>query len=290
MDYSQYKRYDFSKKSAIHLKYGENNRSYPAHWHGHGEILLIGPGASNVYTVKQKEYHLTEGDILLIWPTEVHAVVDADLAKALIVQYSLPLISAVFDLQRIVHYFRELHVLCITSHPALVTELRTTLNAMAESFFSDAPDRELRCCMLLFQFMMTLDLHREEFADDFGAEERASYPEDIMGRMLTVTDYIRNHLTAEDLSQGAMADMAGISKDYFSRIFKNVTGQNYSRWLNMIRTEKAVTLLSHRDMSLTEIAMTAGFQSISSFNRVFREQKGLSPSDYRKLYNYSINS
>ena len=36
-----------------------------------------------------------------------------------------------------------------------------------------------------------------------------------------------------------MAEMAGISKDYFSRIFRSVTGMNYSKWLNMIRLEKA---------------------------------------------------
>ena len=37
-------------------------------------------------------------------------------------------------------------------------------------------------------------------------------------------------------------------------------------------------------MTLTVVAMYAGFQSISSFNRVFREEKGMSPSEYRTLF------
>jgi AraC-like DNA-binding protein len=105
-----------------------------------------------------------------------------------------------------------------------------------------------------------------------------------MRRMMLVTDYIKNNLTADDLSQGAMAQMAGISREYFSRIFKNVTGMNYSKWLNMIRLEKASELLSHKNMSLTEVAMLSGFQSIPSFNRVFHEDKGMSPGEFRALF------
>ena len=80
-----------------------------------------------------------------------------------------------------------------------------------------------------------------------------------------------------------MAEMAGISKDYFSRIFRSVTGTNYSRWLNMIRMEKATELLADEEMTLTEVAMRSGFQSISSFNRVFRAEKGMAPGEYRAL-------
>ena len=80
-----------------------------------------------------------------------------------------------------------------------------------------------------------------------------------------------------------MAELAGISKDYFSRIFRNVTGLNYSRWLNMIRLEKATELLADKEKTLTEVAMLSGFQSISSFNRVFRAEKGMAPGEYRAL-------
>ena len=59
---------------------------------------------------------------------------------------------------------------------------------------------------------------------------------------------------------------------------------NYSKWLNMIRLEKAIELLSQNDMTLTEVAMLSGFQSIPSFNRVFREDKGMAPGEYRNLF------
>ena len=283
MDYSQYENYGFDRASAFNLSTGYVERSYQAHWHSYGEIILAGPGKTNIFMVNQKTYKLVEGDFLLVWPMEMHSIIDADRKESLVIQFSNAFINTLFDLQRIMHFYRNLHVLCINSHPQLVARLRCITDRMKEIFLSCSPDRELRCCMLLMEFMLVLDEHREEFAPEIGKENSYSYTDTGMRRIITVTDYIKNNLTADDLSQSAMAGMAGISKDYFSRIFRSVTGLNYSKWLNMIRLEKATTLLADQKMSMTEIAMFSGFQSISSFNRVFRAEKGMAPGEYRAL-------
>ena len=283
MDYSQYENYGFDRVSAFNLSTGYEKRSYQAHWHSYGEILLVGPGKTNIFMVNQKTYELVEGDFLLVWPTEMHAIIDADRKESLVIQYSNAFMNTLFDLQRIMHFYRNLHVLCIKAHPELVGRLRAIAEKMKTIFFSSGADRELRCCMLLMEFMLTLDEHREEFAPEIRSGDPYSYTDTVMRRMLMVTDYIKNNLTADDLFQGAMAEMAGISKDYFSRIFRSVTGLNYSKWLNLIRLEKAAELLADKDMTLTEIAMLSGFQSISSFNRVFHTEKGMSPGEYRAL-------
>ena len=283
MDYSQYEDYGFERVSAFNLSTGYEQRSYQAHWHSYGEILLVGPGKTNIFQVNRDTYELVEGDFLLIWPMEMHAIIDADRKESLVIQFSNAFMNSLFDLQRIMHFYRNLHVLCINSHPELVAQLRKIADRMKETFFSSGPDRELRCCMLLMEFMLTLDMHREEFAPELKGGDPYGYTDTVMRRMIMVTDHIKHNLTADDLSQGAMAEMAGISKDYFSRIFRNVTGMNYSKWLNTIRLEKATELLADREKTLTEIAMLSGFQSISSFNRVFHAEKGMSPGEYRAL-------
>ncbi|MCR5117584.1 MAG: AraC family transcriptional regulator [Lachnospiraceae bacterium] len=284
MDYSQYEIYPFDSVSAFNMSTGYKERSYQMHWHSYGEIMYVGPGETNIYKVNQSTYELAEGDFVLIWPMEMHAIVDADRKEALVIQFSNAFMNSLFDLRRIMHFYRNLHVICIHSHPELAAKLKTIAFKMKEYFFSDIVDKELRCCTLLMEFMLTLDEHRKEFAPELNSEVQDSYNDDVMRRMIAVTDYIKNNLTADDLSQATMAEMAGISKDYFSRIFKSVTGTNYSKWLNMIRLEKAIELLSVNDRSLTEVAMLSGFQSIPSFNRVFKEEKGMSPGDYRALF------
>ncbi|MCR5278046.1 MAG: AraC family transcriptional regulator [Lachnospiraceae bacterium] len=284
MDYSTYEVYDFDHASAFNMSTGYKERSYQAHWHSYGEILLVGPGKTNIYSVAQSTYELVPDDLVIVWPMEMHSIVDADREEALVIQFSNAFINSLFDLRRIMHMYRNLHIICVKSHQELAAKLKAITLNMKEIFFSDRQDKEIRCCMLLMEFMLTLYDYRNELAPELSEVNQPDFPEDIMKRMMVVTDYIKNNLTADDLSQGAMAEMAGISRDYFSRIFKNVTGMNYSKWLNTIRLEKASELLSEEGRSLTEIAMLAGFQSIPSFNRVFREEKGMAPGEYRSLF------
>ena len=284
MDYNQYENYGFDRISAFNLATGIKNRSYHAHWHPYGEIVLVGAGENNLFRVNQHPYALAEGDYLLIWPMEVHEIIDADREKSLIIQFSNAFMNSLFDLQRIMHFYRNLHVLCMHVHLALVSRLRAISENMKAIYLSAAPNRELRCCMLLMEFMLTLDQHREEFASEIKNGDPYSYTDTATHRMIMVTDYIKNNLTADDLSQSAMARLAGVNKDYFSRIFHSITGMNYNKWLNTVRLEKATELLAEPDISLTEVAMHSGFQSISSFNRVFREDKGMSPREYRMLF------
>jgi AraC-like DNA-binding protein len=263
---------------------GYKERSYQNHWHSYGEILLVGPGKTNIYSVGKNTYELVPDDLVIVWPMEMHSIVDADRKEALVIQFSNAFINSLFDLRRIMHIYRNLHIICIHAHPELAARLKEITLKMKNIFFSERQDREIRCCMLLMEFMLTLDEYRKELAPELKDDDSYAYTDDVMRRMMSVTDYIKNNLTADDLSQGAMAEMAGISKDYFSRIFKNVTGLNYSKWLNMIRLEKASELLAEDGRTLTEIAMLSGFQSIPSFNRVFREEKGMAPGEYRSLF------
>lgn len=283
MDFSQYENYGFERFSAFNLSTGYQERSYQAHWHSYGEIILVGPGKTNDFMVNQNTYHLVEGDFLLVWPMEMHAIIDADRKDSLIIQFSNSFINSLFDLQRVMHFYKNLHVVCIHSHPQLADRLRHIADQMKDIFLSGSFDRELRCCMLLMEFMLILDKHRKEFIPELRNGDPYSFTDSVMHRMIMVTDYIKSNLTADDLSEAAMAEKAGISRDYFSKVFRNVTGTNYSKWLNMIRLEKAIELMAESQMSLTEVAMSSGFQSISSFNRVFREEKRMAPGEYRAL-------
>ncbi|MBO6008017.1 MAG: helix-turn-helix domain-containing protein [Lachnospiraceae bacterium] len=284
MDYSSYEVYPFENSSTFNMSTGYKERSYQPHWHSYGEIIMVGPGKKNIYTVGKSTYELVPDDFVIIWPMEMHSIVDADRKDALVIQFSNAFINSLFDLRRIMHLYRNLHIICIHAHPELAAKQKVIAMKMKEIFFSDSADRELKCCMLLMEFMMNLDEYRTELSPENGEAERYGYEDDVMRRMISVTDYIKNNLTADDLSQGTLAEMAGISRDYFSRIFKNVTGMNYSKWLNMIRLEKATELLTDEERSLTEVAMLSGFQSIPSFNRVFHEEKGMAPGEFRSLF------
>ena len=88
---------------------------------------------------------------------------------------------------------------------------------------------------------------------------------------------------AEPLSIGDVASSVGFSKYYVSRQFKKITNRSFCDYLNQKRIAVAQELLTSTEMSVTDISLQAGFQSISSFNRIFRAEVGCSPTEYRTI-------
>jgi AraC-like DNA-binding protein/ligand-binding sensor protein len=79
-----------------------------------------------------------------------------------------------------------------------------------------------------------------------------------------------------------IAHAAGLSAPYFSTIFKDEMGEHLSSYLNRLRVEKAVTMLTESDSSLKEIAESCGFEDQSWFSKIFKSHTGVSPGRYRK--------
>ena len=75
-----------------------------------------------------------------------------------------------------------------------------------------------------------------------------------------------------------------MSANYFSEKFKENTGINFVEYVARVRVEEARSLLHDPRRRITEVAFEVGFQSLSQFNRSFREFCGQSPSDYRTKF------
>lgn len=96
-------------------------------------------------------------------------------------------------------------------------------------------------------------------------------------------DYIDSHYT-EELTLDNIADFSGFSKYHFTRLFKQYTDSTFYDYLIYRRIKAAEELLANPELSITEIALQSGFSSISTFNRIFKQKKGCTPSEYRSLY------
>ena len=77
------------------------------------------------------------------------------------------------------------------------------------------------------------------------------------------------------------ADICGLNKSYFCRAFHEFTGLRFVEYIQAVRIEQVCKQLADRGRSITDIAFSVGFQSISQFNRVFRKFKGTAPRQWR---------
>ncbi len=92
--------------------------------------------------------------------------------------------------------------------------------------------------------------------------------------------FINEH-QGDELSLGQVAKAVNMSSFYFCKLFKKVTGINYTDYLSRVRIEKAKNLLLNPNLRVSEIAYEVGFQSLTHFNRVFKKILGQSPTTYR---------
>ncbi|MCL2266082.1 MAG: helix-turn-helix domain-containing protein [Treponema sp.] len=84
------------------------------------------------------------------------------------------------------------------------------------------------------------------------------------------------------LSLKEIAAASGLSAPYFSTVFKEEMGENLSNYLNRLRVEKAAALLVTSDLSISDIAVTCGFEDQSWFSKIFKNNTGLTPGKYRE--------
>lgn len=94
-------------------------------------------------------------------------------------------------------------------------------------------------------------------------------------------EFIHDHLD-EPLSLESVAKAVHCNSFYLCKLFKKVTGLSFTEYINQMRLRKAKELLVNQELRISEVAMDAGFQSITHFNRVFRKVVGCSPTEYRR--------
>ncbi|WP_421590590.1 helix-turn-helix domain-containing protein [Shinella sp. M27] len=99
-------------------------------------------------------------------------------------------------------------------------------------------------------------------------------------RLERVCDYIRENVD-RDISLDDVAGIACLSVFHFCRAFKAATGSSPFQYISNMRIDKAKALLGEKNVTIEEIALSAGFSSGANLARAFKKAVGLSPSEYR---------
>jgi two-component system response regulator YesN len=92
--------------------------------------------------------------------------------------------------------------------------------------------------------------------------------------------YIRENYR-RDISLDEVSRNVNVSPYYFSKIFKEVTGEGFVKYLTAVRIEKAKELLSSTEYSMREIGSMCGYSDPNYFSRSFKKNAGVTPTDYK---------
>lgn len=264
---------DYTENRSVLIYDNVENEDYPVHWHNAIEIIMP---LTNPFTAvcDGKVFDLKERDILIIPAGTLHTL-KAQPGRRLIMLFDNRSIStnpALYDLYSVL------------KSPLLINdefdeELRSSLGNLIKEIYTLYSNFSVVTEVYIYIKLLTLLARIKENQINAVKYDDEKYLE----KFGTIIKYIEQNymynITLDDL-----AKMAGYSKYHFSRIFKKYSRTTFISFLNHRRIKAAEMLLLDENISVTEAAMQVGFSSLTTFNRVFREIKGCTPTEFRKLY------
>lgn len=234
-----------------------DNFYYVPHMHRHPELIYVHEGEVLVITNEIQEV-IKAGEYALILPNQIH-------------EYRTPEHSLVdvciFSQDYAPLFFKEIRGKKADRTRFMCRPLISDY-LIGELFVTDhIPD------FYLMKSMIYGVLH--EYRGQVVFSQKESKNELLIEQIVR---YVHSNYT-EDISLKSMGEALGYEPHYLSRYFHSRIPMHFSKYVNWYRVDMATELLRNTDLPVTEVATRSGFQSLRSFNRVYREFTGITPSE-----------
>ncbi len=232
---------------------------FDLHWHEHLEIHYVLKGEAEI-RCGDSRFLISKGDTLVINSAELHQWLGGHY------QYICVILPPSFTKYR--EAFFENHI--------QDEGIGKCMEKILEAYQSDSPAKDLifqGCAYLLLSILHESYTHKLiRNTKEYFSQKK------VLNRVI---EHLHDNYSQE-INLEKMAEMLYVSKYHFCHLFKEETGKTLKEYVNDLRINKAVDLLSSTDMSMMEIADICGFNDSNYFSRVFRQVKGISPTEYKK--------
>ncbi len=270
---------NFSERPMFRLYHNTEAEDYPPHWHSNPEIIMPLVGG---YTIDlgSNAFDLKEGDIIFISSGTIHHLMAPPVGERLIFQPDYSLLTALPELSSAMTMLSPSTVITKEKDPELQPVIESLMLEIEKEYFGKTPLSGANIYSMLIEMIVAVGRKYSASTDSFDVsrDKQVEYTEKFM----SVCEYINDHF-AEDLNLDEISEMSGFSKFHFTRLFKQFTGRTFYRYVNMKRIENAEKLLVDPTTSVTEVAIHSGYSSLPAFVRMFKQIKGCTPTEFRKM-------
>ena len=267
---------DFPFRIFLNDGYG----SSPHHWHEDIEIIYIVEGSVEV-GIGNDLYHLKVRDILIIGPGEIHFFLkEMKSSNRAVIQFRMSIYDAFLSGSKDSRTIRPMFAHSKYLTPG--TEIHSLMEKQVQQLI-----KENTAAMEGYKLIMKARLYdlagiliRHMPKCEYSAETESHQMERLQ-KLDKVFQHVEKHFQS-NINLQEISKVAGFSQYYFTRFFKENTGVTFVGYLNNFRITKAEWHLMEETDSITEVAYKSGFNSVKTFNRVFKQLKGCAPMEYRK--------
>ncbi|AJQ28748.1 helix-turn-helix transcriptional regulator [Pelosinus fermentans] len=258
-----------------------DNFDWPLHWHHAAELVYP---VENDYraTVNGLEYTMCEKDILFIAGGDIHSFhTRNNKGNRFFIQFEISTLDVFGQSHQLTPFLSMTKFISAKEDPLLHTELEKNIIALINEYQHRALGYTLYLNARIFDILVLLS---RSVCNNISAEISSSSNKKfhILEKLNLAFQYIEEQYQ-NDISLKDVSSAAGFSEYHFSRIFKEMTGNHFLSYLNERRIKQAIRLLIAHNKSITEIALSSGFNSIATFNRTFKKLKGCTPVEYKKM-------
>ena len=257
------------------------NLGYATHWHTSLEIITP---ISNIFSViiDEQTIVLNENDILIIAPGTIHTIIAPTSGQRDVILFEYSTFLNISGMKSIMQLFSPCLLITSNHNSNSYNTLRSILQKIIGEFDQPSTLSDATVYMYFLNFFITLS-HSEN------SNKKSHFPgiqmqkqNEYLEKMTAASNFISEHCT-EDISIDDIAFSTGFSKSHFMKLFKQFIGLSCYDYLIKQRIAYATSLLCIPELTINYIAMQSGFNSLPTFNRVFKAEKGCSPTEYRKL-------
>ena len=263
--------------SSIRIWYSDIPWRYETHDHSAVEVVLVLEGTVT-YTVEDSVYQVHKGEVLIVPPDTPHSLNMGDGSSRYLFLFEPDAIMTMRDIKSMAVYFHKPFHLRDGSEAHV--RIRELLLRAREAYDKKELMWNTVCYSSLLRIYALLGQRYLSGIKPRSGDGLRNMDSEVITAVMT---YINNHYR-DELSLEDVAQFAGFSRYYFSRSFKRQTGYSFKDYLCQKRLQVAMDLLIRSNTPMREVAIESGFGSVATFNRVFREKKGCTPSQYRTIY------
>lgn len=276
---------NYKQSTSIKLYDNDEYEDYPAHWHTNPEIIMP---TENIYTVECYNQIITlrEGDIVLICPGCIHALYAPEKGRRIIFQADINPLRFMKEIETLVTIISPLIVITPEDFPSIYDKVKSLLLEIKNEYLSSSTSfSEVSIYSKTLEIITLIGRSRAAAGMETPSPDAPRKQEEYIEKFIEICNYISAHCS-DELNLEAVASMSGFSKFYFSRLFKQFTNVSFYKYVNQKRIEKAAEMLTEPNISITNVALSCGFESLSSFIRMFKIVKGCTPTEFRNMYQY----
>lgn len=263
-----------------HLHYYNNGEIlFPHHWHEHIEMLYFTHGEALI-ECGSTPLHVKSGDLVVINSNELHYGVNmSDHVTYYVLIADLSLLQSQFVDAAESKFITPISQNRLLLHNYIRDDQHAQQCIMNIFHELDQQQFGYELAVKAELYKLLTILVRNYFATELSQTEYMQRMKNIE-RFNPVFQHIEQHFS-EELSVEMLADMIGLSRFHFSRLFKELCGRTVTEYITALRLDKAEYLLRHSSFSISEVALKTGFNDIYYFSKTFKKHKSCSPSALR---------